>query len=128
MRTQLNSLQQNMQNTKPVEMDYRAAVLTAARPTLLYYYLTVIRSIIEYASPVWQSSLTEEQIYRLENIQRRALRIMYKSNDYELNCALYSVEPIPVRLKYLARRFFLVKYVILMTVYTVYCLKNETFN
>jgi hypothetical protein len=73
---------------------------------LLQYYKSVIRPVIEYACPVWQSGLTIEQRCRLESIQRRALHIMSGSLDYELNCALYDVEPISVRLDNLTKSFF----------------------
>jgi hypothetical protein len=73
---------------------------------LLQYYKSVIRPIIEYACPVWQSGLTVEQRDRLESIQRRALKLISNSLDYELYCALYNTEPISVRLDNLARSFF----------------------
>ena len=63
---------------------------------LLQYYKSVIRPIIEYACPVWQSGLTIEQRDRLESIQRRALKLIFSSLDYELYCALYNIEPISV--------------------------------
>jgi hypothetical protein len=55
---------------------------------LLQYYKSAIRPVSEYAAPVWQSSLTLEQRRRLEDIQRRALRIISGSTDYELYCVL----------------------------------------
>ena len=73
---------------------------------LLLYYTSVIRPVIEYACPVWQSGLTVEQRDRLESIQRRALNIISGSSDYELNCVLYDIEPVKVRLDNLARSFF----------------------
>jgi ribonuclease P/MRP protein subunit RPP40 len=73
---------------------------------LLHYYKYVIRSVIEYACPVWQSGLTNEQLDKLENIQRRAIRIISGSNDYEFNCVIYSIELISVRLDNLSRKFF----------------------
>lgn len=74
---------------------------------LLQYYKTIIRSVIEYACPVWQSSLTADQRNRLESIQRRAVRIISGSSDYELYCVLYELEPIAVRLDRLAQTTFL---------------------
>jgi Domain of unknown function (DUF1891) len=65
---------------------------------LLQYYKSVIRPTIEYACPVWQSGLTIEQRDLLESIQRRALKLISDSLDYELYCALYNIEPISVRL------------------------------
>ena len=72
---------------------------------LLLYYTSVIRPVIEYACPVWQSGLTVEQRDRLESIQRRALHIISGSSDYELNCVLHDIEPIRVRLDNLTRSF-----------------------
>jgi hypothetical protein len=73
---------------------------------LLHYFKTVVRPVLEYACPVWQSSLTGEQRERIETIQRRALRIISGSNDYELYCAVYNIEPLSVRLSNLTRSFF----------------------
>ena len=73
---------------------------------LLHYYKSVIRPTIEYACPVWQSGLTNEQRDRLESLQRRALQLLSKSHDCELNCVIYDIEPIAVRLDNLARQFF----------------------
>ena len=73
---------------------------------LLQYYKTVVRSVIEYACPVWQSSLTMEQRNRLESIQRRAIRIISGSSDYELYCTIYGIEPLAVRLDELTKCMF----------------------
>jgi hypothetical protein len=73
---------------------------------LLQYYKTVIRSVIEYACPVWQSSLTKEQRNRLESIQRRAICIISGSSDYELYCTIYGIEPLGVRLDELTKSMF----------------------
>ena len=43
---------------------------------LLHYDKSIIRPVIEYACPVWQSGLTIDQRGRLESIQRRALHII----------------------------------------------------
>ena len=67
---------------------------------------SVIRPVIEYACPVWQSGLTIDQRGRLESIQRRALHIISGSLDYELNCALCDIETISSRLDNLTRSFF----------------------
>jgi hypothetical protein len=55
---------------------------------------------------VWQSGLTNEPSDRLESLQRRALKLISSSNDYELYCALYDTEPFAVRLDNLVRLFF----------------------
>ena len=43
---------------------------------LLLYYQTVIRSVLEYACPVWHSGLSATQADRIESIQRRAMHII----------------------------------------------------
>ena len=45
---------------------------------LLYYYQAVVRPVLEYASPCWQTSLTKEQTKQLEDVQRRALQIIWQ--------------------------------------------------
>jgi len=59
---------------------------------LLHYYKTAIRSVIEYAYSVWQSSLTVVELRRLEAIQNRAIMIISGANDHELYCSLYKLE------------------------------------
>ena len=75
---------------------------------LLHYYKAIIRPVIEYACPVWQSGLTVEQRGRLETIQRRALYIISGSldYDYELSCVLFDIETVSTRLETLTRSFF----------------------
>jgi hypothetical protein len=48
-----------------------------ASDELVHFYTTVIRPILEYACPVWHTSLTGEQSNTLEAVQRRALRIIF---------------------------------------------------
>jgi len=43
---------------------------------LVYCYEAVIRPVMEYASPVWHSSLTPEQSKTLEAVQQRACQII----------------------------------------------------
>jgi len=49
---------------------------------LYHFYTTVIRPILEYACPVWHSSLTVEHSNRIEAIQKRAFRIIFANFDY----------------------------------------------
>ena len=81
----------------------RSGVPTAA---LLHYYTTVIRSVIEYAAPVWQSSLNNKQRNKLESLQKRSFRIIFNDNDYELNCALNNTELLTTRLENTTKCFY----------------------
>ena len=49
---------------------------------LVNYYKAVIRPVMEYASPVWHSSLTSEQSKTLEAVQRRACQIIIGGGTY----------------------------------------------
>ena len=60
-------------------MGYRSH---AGRDDLLCFYGTVIRPVLEYACPVWHTSLTAAQTKALESLQRRALCIIYEDGDY----------------------------------------------
>ena len=73
---------------------------------LLHYYKTVIRPVIEYACPVWQSSLTVDELRRLEAIQKRAIMIISGANNYEFYCSLYELEQVQTRLDTLTRKFY----------------------
>ena len=43
---------------------------------MLYFFKTVIRSLLEYVCPVWHNSLTNEHSDQIESIQKRALKII----------------------------------------------------
>ena len=43
---------------------------------MLHFYTSVIRPVLEYACPVWHTSITKEQANRIESIQKRAVYII----------------------------------------------------
>ena len=53
---------------------------------LFGYYQAVIRSLLEYASVVWHSSLSKEQTKSLENVQRRVLQIILGNTSCDSVC------------------------------------------
>ncbi len=55
---------------------------------------------------MWQSGLTNDQRDLLESLQRRAVKLISGSQDYEFYCCIYLIEPIIVRLDSLAQQFF----------------------
>ena len=81
----------------------RAAMST---DDLLYYYKSVIRPVTEYSCFVWHSSLTKEQANRLENIQRRAVRLIFGNNNQDMNSAMSSLTSLADRREHLAKHFF----------------------
>jgi len=44
---------------------------------LRHFYLTVIRPVLEYASPVWHHLITKKQLEQIEAIQKRVIRMIY---------------------------------------------------
>ena len=53
---------------------------------LLSVYTALIRSVLEYACPVWHSSLPSYLVDNLEQIQRRAFRIIEPLISYRTAC------------------------------------------
>jgi hypothetical protein len=52
---------------------------------MLHFFKTVIRSLLEYACPVWHICLTIEQSDQIESIEKRALTFVccFSTIDYE---------------------------------------------
>ena len=50
---------------------------------LLRVYMSVIRPVLEYACPVWHTSLPMYLSYNIETIQRRCLRTIFPGHSYD---------------------------------------------
>ena len=46
-------------------------------------YCSLIRSILEYACPVWHCGLTKGQSDEIEGVQRRCLKILFPDLSYK---------------------------------------------
>jgi len=79
---------------------------SAGRDDLLCFYGTVIRPVLEYACPVWHTSLTAAQTKVLESLQRRALCIIYEDGDYMLLLIRAGFDTLEARREQLTERFF----------------------
>ena len=66
---------------------------------LLDVYQKEVRSILEYAVPVWSSGITLKQSNQIEKIQKVAFRIIlgHSYMNYEVACTLLSMEPLYIR-------------------------------
>jgi len=73
---------------------------------LYHFYTTVTRPILEYACPVWHSSLTVEHSNRIEATQKPAFRIIFGSFDYLDFCSRNGLSTLYERRDLLARQFF----------------------
>ena len=63
----------------------------ASRDDLIEVYTKQIRSISEFAVPVWNSSLTGDEIISIERIQKSALHIILDEDYNSYNSALKTV-------------------------------------
>jgi len=76
----------------------------------MYFYISVVRPILEYACPVWHTGLTAAQSDALESVQMRAICIIYSddnSGDYKTRIIIISgVDTLKDRREVLTERFF----------------------
>jgi hypothetical protein len=70
------------------------------------FYQTVIRPVLEYACPVWHTSLTKAQSNEIESIQKRALYIIHGRYDYDELCKHFDYMTLRVRREVVAKQFF----------------------
>ena len=74
---------------------------------LRHFYLTVIRPVLEYASPVWHHLITKKQSDQIEAIQKRAIRIIYRcAHDMPYASAIADLPTMSDRRDQLARKLF----------------------
>jgi len=77
---------------------------------LHYFYITVIRHILEYACTVWNHNLTSALSDQLESYQNRALRIIYGDKitgmPYHNTLSLANLESLKSRRIKLSQSFF----------------------
>jgi len=73
---------------------------------LLCFYNTIVRPVLEYASPVWHSSLTVSQCEALESLQKRAMRIIFPHLDYSGSLYIAKAGTLEDRREKLTHRFF----------------------
>ena len=74
---------------------------------MLHFYTAVIRPVLEYACPVWHSSITKEQSSRIESVQRRALYVISGlATDYTEFCFNNYLLSLHERHRELSQRFF----------------------
>ena len=69
-------------------------------------YCYFIRPLLEYACPVWHSSLTCTLNNQLEDIQRRALRIIYPQMSYKDSVTQFGLPTLYDRRELLCESFY----------------------
>ena len=85
---------------------YRARQFAFCRTTLLTLYHWFLRTILEYAAPVWHAGITREQANKIERIQKRCFRIILKDayTSYEEALVLLGQESLHQRREMLTLR------------------------
>ncbi len=73
---------------------------------LIQYYKSVIQPVVEYACPVWHTSLTKHDSDILEHIQKRAMTVIYPDLNYTDALKAGTLELLSTRREYLCRTFF----------------------
>ncbi|XP_033095622.1 uncharacterized protein LOC117100160 [Anneissia japonica] len=74
--------------------------------TLRHYYCSVIRSVPEYACPLWFTGTTLKQQQIIETIQKRAIKCILPGMSYENALLLLGLSPLKDRLLYLSKIYF----------------------
>ena len=69
-------------------------------------YISLIRSILEYACPVWHCGITKGQSDEIEGVQRRCLRIVYPELSYSDSLQIAGLEQLRVRRERLVHNLF----------------------
>jgi hypothetical protein len=73
---------------------------------IVVVYSSIIRSVLEYACPVWHPGLTRQQSDELEAVQKRCLRIIYPSLTYDEALIISNLERLDVRRERFTRTLF----------------------
>ena len=70
-------------------------------------YTKEVRSILEYAVPVWHSGITKRQSNQIESVQKLAFRIMLKGSytSYSAACAFFGTESLERRRQAMCLKF-----------------------
>ena len=73
---------------------------------ILIVYSSIVRSVLEYASPVWHCGLTQTQNFDIEKVQRRCFKIIFPTLSYKEALKISGFESLSVRRERAARELF----------------------
>ena len=70
-------------------------------------YTKEVRSILEFAVPVWHSGLTRNESRQIETIQKASFRIILGESyiSYEVACTILGAEPLELRRAQICLKF-----------------------
>ena len=73
---------------------------------VLSVYCSLIRSILEYACPVWHCGLTKGQSEEIEGVQRRCMRVLFPELSYSDSLQITGLELLCTRRERLVHNLF----------------------
>ena len=73
----------------------------------LMFYMSVIAPITEYACPAWHTSLTKNDTETLENIQKRAMSILFPGINYHEALKIAKLPTLSIRRDLLCKTYFM---------------------
>ena len=73
---------------------------------VLTIYCSVIRTVLEYACPVWHPGLTQKQSDEIEKIQKRCLKLIYPNLSYNHALATSGLTKLQERRETITRELF----------------------
>ena len=85
----------------------RLKQMGASIPTLIDVYTKHVRSVLEFAAVVWNSSLTQDNITTIERVQKCAFSVILgaRYNSYKEACDFLKMESLSKRRQTLSRKF-----------------------
>ncbi len=72
----------------------------------LHVYCSIVRSVLDYASEVWHPGLTKELSDKIEDIQIRAMNVIYPGKDYSEAIKIAEITTLYARREKTCERFY----------------------
>ena len=73
---------------------------------IIIVYTSIIRSILEYACPVWHPGLTAKQTKDIERVQKRCLKLIFPTLSYSEALLLSGLEELGIRRERITKELF----------------------
>ena len=73
---------------------------------IIQVYISIIRSVLEYACPVWHPGLSKAQTNEIERVQKRCLRIIYPKLTYTEALLISGLDTLQSRRENITRDLF----------------------
>jgi hypothetical protein len=86
---------------------YQLVKIGMALNDILAIYCSVIRSVLEYACPVWHCGLTQAQSDDIEGVQKRCLKIILPQLSYRDSLAVCNLERLDTRREQMVHDLFI---------------------